>query len=716
MTPGQSGAVSSKQAGVQRPGLLAAGPSSDSSTGTTGALSFQARWALQWASLQGGADTPETGETSAGLRSALAERPDDPSAATVVPAPGSFLGGNLASREEYQQAGVADASISPGIEGQARARSQVSPQLPTHVLNLRPAAVPASKSPQSSRQGSVADHKPQKSNDSKRASVLSKQGSQSTSVTQNLLSLNAAGTAAGSSLVLPLQTDPSHAPPAPMDRDAAGSNLRGADGFEASAASPYAYVIGPIGAAINAPGAEAGTGRGYPQNGASIGDSSSSGPAGEAQNEVEDHGTGSLATEAASAAGSSETGVQGEGSTHSAGPAVQPAEVQPVEAQAANRTGAAELKTSAVVPQWASNSGVSQEDNSAEVQPGADNQQAALRAPSIATPQDSLQPVQEQNRSRAQSGSWSLKNTEAQDSLDPLHRGSQPGGAQPGGSQLAGAQPETAQQTASAQAESSRHDWDRAAVSASARLEEKPAPGTLRGQPIAGSLDSGSHHLHMPDSLPAADAFSLARDPGGAQKTSATHAEMASNSKTAADGSTTFQNPGQTFTALDAETRAATPGWMHAGAQRAEAGYQDSELGWIGVRADASGGGVHATLLPGSAEAAQSLGGHLAGLNAFLAEQRTPVDSLTLAMPESREGRSGVGQGAGQGTNQGTNQDLNQGAGQQAPSGGSADSAFSTRPAVPEFAGSPEGFARAAGIGPAASIPVRDGSHISVMA
>jgi hypothetical protein len=43
-------------------------------------------------------------------------------------------------------------------------------------------------------------------------------------------------------------------------------------------------------------------------------------------------------------------------------------------------------------------------------------------------------------------------------------------------------------------------------------------------------------------------------------------------------------------------------------------------------------------------EAAQALSGHLAGLNAYLAEQQTPVATLTMTAPGSSGMESGVDQ------------------------------------------------------------------------
>jgi hypothetical protein len=136
------------------------------------------------------------------------------------------------------------------------------------------------------------------------------------------------------------------------------------------------------------------------------------------------------------------------------------------------------------------------------------------------------------------------------------------------------------------------------------------------------------------------------------------------------------QTARDTFTALDAETAPGTTAWIHAGSQRAEAGYQDPVLGWVGVRADASGAGVHASVVPGSADAAQALGGHLAGLNAYLAEHHTQVETVTLAAPEGHTAGLGADESAGRNMQQGSGQGAEQDTGQQAASQSN----------VPEFA------------------------------
>jgi hypothetical protein len=108
----------------------------------------------------------------------------------------------------------------------------------------------------------------------------------------------------------------------------------------------------------------------------------------------------------------------------------------------------------------------------------------------------------------------------------------------------------------------------------------------------------------------------------------------------------------EAFAALDGEAGPTTTGWTHAGARSAEAGFEDPALGWIGVRADLATGTVHAAVVPGSAEAAQALGIHMTGLHTYLNEQRTPVDTLTLASPGNRSGDSGLNQGMQQGGEQ----------------------------------------------------------------
>jgi hypothetical protein len=108
----------------------------------------------------------------------------------------------------------------------------------------------------------------------------------------------------------------------------------------------------------------------------------------------------------------------------------------------------------------------------------------------------------------------------------------------------------------------------------------------------------------------------------------------------------------ETFTVLDGAGPASATTWVHASAHHAEAGFQDPAIGWVGVRAQADANGVHAALVPGSSDAAQALGTHLAGLNAYLAEQHTQVATLTVAAHENHWAGQGMSQGAGQNAGQ----------------------------------------------------------------
>ncbi len=159
----------------------------------------------------------------------------------------------------------------------------------------------------------------------------------------------------------------------------------------------------------------------------------------------------------------------------------------------------------------------------------------------------------------------------------------------------------------------------------------------------------------------------------------------------------------ETFAALDGDAGPGTMSWVHAGAQRAEAGFQDPALGWVSVRADLSGGAVHAAVVAGSSEAAQALGGHMAGLNAYLTEHHAGVASLTMASPDGDAAANGGG---------------NPGAMQQGPGGNAAQSSASEPPADAPLRASSETReipARSGGMEGAAP-EVRQGGHISVMA
>jgi len=141
----------------------------------------------------------------------------------------------------------------------------------------------------------------------------------------------------------------------------------------------------------------------------------------------------------------------------------------------------------------------------------------------------------------------------------------------------------------------------------------------------------------------------------GLRNSAATHvsATLAANHSQTAAATSAATSASDTFSALDQGTSQGTslgsPTWTHAGGQHAEAGFQDPALGWIGVRADLNGGGVHATLVPSSADAAQTLSGHLAGLSSHLEEQQASVASLSMASASGYGLENGSGQNMQQG-------------------------------------------------------------------
>jgi hypothetical protein len=205
------------------------------------------------------------------------------------------------------------------------------------------------------------------------------------------------------------------------------------------------------------------------------------------------------------------------------------------------------------------------------------------------------------------------------------------------------------------------------------------------------------------------DGSGLTRDPGSAPR------ELNPQFGHAASPSASSNGTGaqDTFAALDSGGTAATTTWVHAGARQAEAGFQDPTLGWIGVRAEGGSGSVHASLVPGSEDAAQALGGHLAGLNAYLAEHHTSVDTVTMSAPLARGTESALDQNAGQSMHQGQGQGGGQSAGQDSQTSQSSTLGLSASNFRAQSSG------QGTGQGGAANTTVRDtsgGGHISVMA
>ncbi len=174
----------------------------------------------------------------------------------------------------------------------------------------------------------------------------------------------------------------------------------------------------------------------------------------------------------------------------------------------------------------------------------------------------------------------------------------------------------------------------------------------------------------------------------------------------ASTGTSAAPGAQETFAALDSASGLKATTWVHAGAQRAEAGFQDPALGWVSVRADAGSGGIHASLVPSSADAAQALGGHLAGLSAHLVEHHTPVETLTLAAPEGRALDTGMERNG--------NQNMQQGSGQGAEprqESGTGAELTGVAPAI-----HPAARVTGGGLEAALAAARPGGGHISVMA
>jgi hypothetical protein len=104
-------------------------------------------------------------------------------------------------------------------------------------------------------------------------------------------------------------------------------------------------------------------------------------------------------------------------------------------------------------------------------------------------------------------------------------------------------------------------------------------------------------------------------------------------------------SPADTFSALDGASGSMQPTWIHAGPHQAEAGFDDPALGWVSVRAGVNASGISAVVVPGSADAAQALGARMAGLHDYLAEQHSPVETLTLGSSLSSGTDGGSHQG-----------------------------------------------------------------------
>ncbi len=228
--------------------------------------------------------------------------------------------------------------------------------------------------------------------------------------------------------------------------------------------------------------------------------------------------------------------------------------------------------------------------------------------------------------------------------------------------------------------------------------------GTLRSAREAGNSAATQQGIHLTEgqsSGTVVDASAVTREVISAHGAASTASGSSGTSTDATTGSTSDK----TFAALDADSATGKPTWVHTGAQRAEAGFQDPSLGWVSVRANVGGGGVHAELVAGSNDAAQVLGTHMAGLNAYLAEHHTSVGTLTLSSSESGWTGSSSNTGTGQQTGQGTAQGADTGS-----------SSSSSQAAILPVAASSELPAWSGALDGSAQLVRPQGGHISVIA
>jgi hypothetical protein len=126
-------------------------------------------------------------------------------------------------------------------------------------------------------------------------------------------------------------------------------------------------------------------------------------------------------------------------------------------------------------------------------------------------------------------------------------------------------------------------------------------------------------------------------------------APAASTGKTAS-----VQGP---FVAMDAGRNDGAARWIVADSHRAEAGFQDPSLGWVSVRAQAGTAGIHAAVMPASEAAAEVLSGHLAGLNAHMANHYEHMNAVTVSAPGVGWNSHGTGRELAQGNGRGASHD-----------------------------------------------------------
>ena len=183
------------------------------------------------------------------------------------------------------------------------------------------------------------------------------------------------------------------------------------------------------------------------------------------------------------------------------------------------------------------------------------------------------------------------------------------------------------------------------------RIVQAPKVPASRFESAATSLTAHGTAAATEDANPIVQSqqhLSSTRSPSFAAQEVSTNAESVKPEPAPSVRDNAGAAAGDPFVALDRASIAVAPTWTHAGARQAEAGFQDPALGWVGVRAQVDTAGIHASLIPGSAEAAQTLSGHLMGLNDYLEHREAPVHTVTVAAPEGHSNETGIDQSGAQ--------------------------------------------------------------------
>jgi len=115
-----------------------------------------------------------------------------------------------------------------------------------------------------------------------------------------------------------------------------------------------------------------------------------------------------------------------------------------------------------------------------------------------------------------------------------------------------------------------------------------------------------------------------------------------------APAATALFSPQSTFAALDTATPLPSTLFTHAGLRHAEAGYLDPSLGWVGVRAEISGGALHAAVLPASPQAADILGAHLPALHTYVSQQHGIESTIDMSWQNNTNAGGGFQQSSHQ--------------------------------------------------------------------